>query len=269
MTDQFVVLGVARVRSTWFRELSQWSTSAALPVDFVKCISLDEVRARLGSGRAFSGAADRCRTAGPGSRSHRRGPRDRLCRRRDRRRPRPPRLARARSRRGVVRAGAPRNRAGHPPRTRPSAVDLHRRGGSRQPPNPTSRAGAADSSPSSAVAAWAPRPWPWPRRKDSPPTCGTVGSSCWRIWHAAATSRCSTTAATSSPGCRSWSRPTAPVRWRPTTCGPSPSCAPTAATTCCWDCGGLAIGRRCAPRLRSRDGGTHPHVSNHGGRRGR
>jgi hypothetical protein len=54
VTDQFVVLGVARVRATWFRELSQWSTSAALPVDFVKCISLDEVRARLGSGRAFS-----------------------------------------------------------------------------------------------------------------------------------------------------------------------------------------------------------------------
>ncbi len=54
MTDQFVVLGVARVRSTWFRDLSQWSTSAALPVDFVKCISLEEVRARLGSGRAFS-----------------------------------------------------------------------------------------------------------------------------------------------------------------------------------------------------------------------
>ena len=54
MTDHFVVLGVARVRSTWFRDLSQWSTSAALPVDFVKCISLDEVRARLGSGRAFS-----------------------------------------------------------------------------------------------------------------------------------------------------------------------------------------------------------------------
>jgi hypothetical protein len=54
MNEQYVVLGVARVRSTWFRDLSRWSTSAALPVDFVKCISLDEVRTRLASGRAFS-----------------------------------------------------------------------------------------------------------------------------------------------------------------------------------------------------------------------
>lgn len=54
MNEQYVVLGVARVRSTWFRDLARWSTSAALPVDFVKCISLDEVRSRLASGRAYS-----------------------------------------------------------------------------------------------------------------------------------------------------------------------------------------------------------------------
>jgi hypothetical protein len=54
MSEVFVVLGVARVRSTWFRDLSRWSTSAALPIEFVKCMSLDEVRVRLGSGRAFS-----------------------------------------------------------------------------------------------------------------------------------------------------------------------------------------------------------------------
>jgi MinD-like ATPase involved in chromosome partitioning or flagellar assembly len=54
MSDVFVVLGAARAHSTWFRDMSRWSTSAALPVEFVKCVSLDEVRARLGSGRAFS-----------------------------------------------------------------------------------------------------------------------------------------------------------------------------------------------------------------------
>ena len=54
MTEHFVVLGVARVRSAWFRDISRWSTSAALPVEFVKCVSSDEVRARLASGRPFS-----------------------------------------------------------------------------------------------------------------------------------------------------------------------------------------------------------------------
>jgi hypothetical protein len=54
MTDHFVVLGVARVRSAWFRDLSRWSTAAALPIEFVKCMSIDEVRARVASGRAFS-----------------------------------------------------------------------------------------------------------------------------------------------------------------------------------------------------------------------
>ena len=53
-TERFVVLGLAHVRSTWFAQVSQWATAAAVPVDFVKCMSLDEVRARLGSGRAFS-----------------------------------------------------------------------------------------------------------------------------------------------------------------------------------------------------------------------
>lgn len=52
--ERFVVLGLAHVRSTWFARVSQWATAAALPVDFIKCVSLDEVRARLASGRAFS-----------------------------------------------------------------------------------------------------------------------------------------------------------------------------------------------------------------------
>lgn len=52
--ERYVVLGLAHVRSAWFPAVSQWATAASVPVDFIKCVSLDEVRARLESGRAFS-----------------------------------------------------------------------------------------------------------------------------------------------------------------------------------------------------------------------
>lgn len=52
--EQFVVLGLARVRSAWFTEVSRWATAGAAPLEFVKCISPEEVRARLASGRPFS-----------------------------------------------------------------------------------------------------------------------------------------------------------------------------------------------------------------------
>ena len=52
--ERFVVLGLAHARSAWFRQLGQWSTSGALPAEFVKCLSGEEVRARLGSGRPYS-----------------------------------------------------------------------------------------------------------------------------------------------------------------------------------------------------------------------
>ena len=52
--ERYVALGLASVRSTWFAELARWSTSAALPLEFLKCVSVEELRARLGSGRAFS-----------------------------------------------------------------------------------------------------------------------------------------------------------------------------------------------------------------------
>jgi len=53
-SERFVVLGLAHARSEWFRALGQWSTSGALPAEFVKCLSAEEVRARLASGRPFS-----------------------------------------------------------------------------------------------------------------------------------------------------------------------------------------------------------------------
>src|SRR4051794_26114988 len=52
--ERFVALGLARARSGWFSELARWSTSAAIPLEFVKCVTVEEVRARLASGRAFS-----------------------------------------------------------------------------------------------------------------------------------------------------------------------------------------------------------------------
>jgi len=52
--ERYVVVGLAHVRSEWFRQVGRWATSAALPLEFVKVLSVEELRARLGSGRALS-----------------------------------------------------------------------------------------------------------------------------------------------------------------------------------------------------------------------
>ena len=52
--ERYVVLGLAHARSPWFSEVGRWSTAASLPVEFLKCVSIEEVRARLTSGRPFS-----------------------------------------------------------------------------------------------------------------------------------------------------------------------------------------------------------------------
>ena len=54
MKDRFVVLGVAPVRREWFGLVSKWANEAALPIEFIKCISSNEVISRLESGRPFS-----------------------------------------------------------------------------------------------------------------------------------------------------------------------------------------------------------------------
>ncbi len=54
MNERFVVLGVAPARREWFRRVARWANEAALPVEFVKCISATEVISRLESGQAFS-----------------------------------------------------------------------------------------------------------------------------------------------------------------------------------------------------------------------
>ncbi|MGC8513033.1 MAG: hypothetical protein ACP5P1_08370 [Acidimicrobiales bacterium] len=52
--ERYVLLGLAPARCSWFDALGQWAMSATIPAEFVKCISAEEIRARLASGRAHS-----------------------------------------------------------------------------------------------------------------------------------------------------------------------------------------------------------------------
>ncbi|HEX6419736.1 MAG TPA: hypothetical protein VFZ77_14650 [Acidimicrobiales bacterium] len=52
--DRYVLLGLAGVRTRWFGDVARWATSAALPLEFVKVVTVEEARARLRSGRPFS-----------------------------------------------------------------------------------------------------------------------------------------------------------------------------------------------------------------------
>jgi hypothetical protein len=54
MRQRFVLLGLARARADWFRTVGHWATAAILQAEFVRCVSMEELRARLRSGRAFS-----------------------------------------------------------------------------------------------------------------------------------------------------------------------------------------------------------------------
>jgi Mrp family chromosome partitioning ATPase len=53
-TERFVILGLARAQAAWFSALAQGAASAALPVELVKALAPEELRARLRSGRPFS-----------------------------------------------------------------------------------------------------------------------------------------------------------------------------------------------------------------------
>ena len=54
--SRYVVLGLAHVRSPWSTEVARWATAGSVPVEFVKCVSVEELRARLLSGRPHSAA---------------------------------------------------------------------------------------------------------------------------------------------------------------------------------------------------------------------
>ena len=62
--SRYVVLGLAHVRSPWSTEVARWATAGSVPVEFVKCVSVDELRARLLSGRPHSAALLDGRLAG-------------------------------------------------------------------------------------------------------------------------------------------------------------------------------------------------------------
>lgn len=51
---RYVLMGLAQARSVWFTDVAQWATSGALAAEFVKAVSVEEVEARLRSGRRFS-----------------------------------------------------------------------------------------------------------------------------------------------------------------------------------------------------------------------
>ena len=51
---QYVVLGMARPQAPWFSDVARWANSGALPVDFLMVLSMEELSARLRSGRVFS-----------------------------------------------------------------------------------------------------------------------------------------------------------------------------------------------------------------------
>jgi MinD-like ATPase involved in chromosome partitioning or flagellar assembly len=52
--ERYVLLGLAPARSPWFESVAQWSNSASIAAEFIKCVSVEEVRARLASGRPHS-----------------------------------------------------------------------------------------------------------------------------------------------------------------------------------------------------------------------
>jgi hypothetical protein len=56
VAERFVVLGLAHPRAEWLSELVRWSDSSAVPVEVVKCLSAEELEARLASGQAWSAA---------------------------------------------------------------------------------------------------------------------------------------------------------------------------------------------------------------------
>lgn len=53
-TERYVLLGLAPAKAPWFAALAQWATSATIAAEFIKCVSADEVRSRLASGRPHS-----------------------------------------------------------------------------------------------------------------------------------------------------------------------------------------------------------------------
>jgi len=56
MDERFVVAGVAHVRSSWFAQVAAWASGGVSAIEFVKCVSVAELRARIRAGVALSAA---------------------------------------------------------------------------------------------------------------------------------------------------------------------------------------------------------------------
>ena len=54
MSNPYVLVGLSRTRQRWFSDVARWSTSGAAPIELVKCLTVEEARAVLGSGRQLS-----------------------------------------------------------------------------------------------------------------------------------------------------------------------------------------------------------------------
>jgi MinD-like ATPase involved in chromosome partitioning or flagellar assembly len=52
--EHYTLLGLARPRAVWFTDVGRWAMSAALPAEFVRCVSIDDLESRLRGGRAWS-----------------------------------------------------------------------------------------------------------------------------------------------------------------------------------------------------------------------
>lgn len=53
-SERYVVLGLAPARSAWFHNVSRWANGGLVPCEFIRCVSAEELRARLGSSRPHS-----------------------------------------------------------------------------------------------------------------------------------------------------------------------------------------------------------------------
>jgi len=51
MRSTHLVLGLARPRTDWLVAVGRWASSSTIPIDFVRCVSAEEVRSRLESDR--------------------------------------------------------------------------------------------------------------------------------------------------------------------------------------------------------------------------
>jgi MinD-like ATPase involved in chromosome partitioning or flagellar assembly len=52
--ERYTLAGLSITRSEWFSRVDGWSNSSTLPIDFVKCVSIDELRMRVKGGQNFS-----------------------------------------------------------------------------------------------------------------------------------------------------------------------------------------------------------------------